>query len=143
MRSYQIAISLIGLIVAITLFMGFTMIGSPVNQQVIRYDETRYNDFQQLKYRIESYYQTNNSLPRSLQDLNYTGMNLNDPQTNKPYTYTITDTDHYKLCTEFSTTAEEFKKYANSNYYDTPITHSKGYSCIPFTIASSMKPLPR
>jgi hypothetical protein len=141
MRKYKVAILLIGIVVAVTIAIGFTLIGSPVNQQLIRYDETRYNDMQQIKYRIESYYQSNNQLPSSLQDLNYSGMSINDPQTGKIYTYTISDVDSYKICTEFSTNAEEFKKYSNLSYFDNPISHTKGYSCIPFTVPSSIKPL--
>lgn len=139
MRKYKIAISLIGIVVALTIATGFTLIGSPVNQQLLRYDETRYNDMQQVKYRIESYYQANNKLPASLQDLNYSGMSLNDPQTGKPYTYTIISEDKYTICTDFSTNAEEFKKYSNSTYFDTPITHMKGHSCIPFFISQNLK----
>jgi hypothetical protein len=138
MRKYKIAISVIGIIVFVSLAIGFTLIGSPVSQTAIRYDETRYNDFQQLKYRIESYTQTNNQLPRSLQDLNYTGMNITDPVTKKPYTYSIVDASRYQLCTEFSTSAEDFKKYSNANYYETPINHTIGYSCITYIVPSSV-----
>lgn len=142
MRKYEIAIVLIGIIVVGTLAVGFRLIGSPVNQQAIRYDETRYNDFQQIKFRVESYYSTNSHLPASLEEVNYSGLTITDPETRKPYTLKLVDDTHYSLCTTFSTSAAEFKQYSSSNYYDAPITHTKGYSCVQYAIPQSMKVSP-
>lgn len=139
MRSYQMAIGLIGIVVAITVAIGFTLIGSPIDQTAIRYDETRYNDFRQIKLAVESYYTNNGALPQSLQDLNYGNLTIIDPLTEKQYTYQVNSVDTYDLCTDFSTDAEEFRKQS-SNYYDeTPANHQFGYSCVSYSIPPYIK----
>jgi hypothetical protein len=143
MRSYQIAVTIVGLIIAVTVAVGFSIIGNPVSQQTVRYDETRYNDFQQIKVQVENYYSSNGALPQSLKDLNYANINLEDPLTKKPYDYKILDTAQYQLCTDFSTDADTFRKSAANNYWDIPIKHMKGYSCVPLTVPAYIQTQPK
>lgn len=134
MRNHQLAIGVMGVLVAIVVGIGLTIIGNPISQQTVRYDETRYNDFQQIRYRVETYYTNNRRLPASLSELNYVDLNTTDPVSKKTYEYKTVDEDTYQLCTEFSTSAEEFKRSATNTYWDIPISHKKGYSCISFTL---------
>lgn len=139
MRNHQIAVGLIGILVAVVVLLGFTVIGSPVSQQIIRYDETRYSDFQQIKVQVENYYSNNETLPTELTDINFNNLNLNDPISNQPYEYKVVDEDDYQLCTEFATEAESFRQYSSNTYYDIPIKHTKGYSCIDLIIPAYIK----
>ncbi len=138
MRNYQIGIIGLGILVGIVIVIGFTLIGSPVSQTTIRYDQTRYTDFQQIKSRIDSYSQNNGTLPSSLSELGRNTVNITDPVTQKQYDYKIIEDARYQLCTEFSTDAEEFTRQAGPIYYDFPVNHTKGYSCVTFGIPDYM-----
>lgn len=142
MRNYQTGIGLLGLLVAVVIAVGFSLIGSPVSQTTIRYDQTRYSDFQQIKFRIDSYYQNNGKLPQILAELGRNTINITDPVTQKQYDYKIIEGARYQLCTTFSTDAEEFTRQAGPIYYDFPVNHAKGYSCVTFGIPDYMRNKP-
>lgn len=139
MRNHTLFIAVLGICVGVIVITGFILTGSPVSQQAIRYDEARYNDFQQIKYKVEEYYRANSKLPESINQLpSRTDDEVTDPQTQKAYEYKVTSTDSYEICTEFSTTAEEFKNYGQV-YSEMPIEHSKGYYCVQMKIPDYIK----
>jgi hypothetical protein len=141
MHKYHVAVGIIGVLVALAVGVGFFVAGTPVSQTAIRYDETRYNDFQQIRYRVEEHYRINGTLPESLSEVSLSttpDTSTNDPMTGDSYEYKVVSTEAYQLCTGFATDAETFKKYGRS-YFDFPITHTKGYSCVDFKIPAQLK----
>jgi len=139
MRNYKIGIIILGIFVGLVIVTGFSIIGSPAAQTGIRYDETRYSDFQQIKNRIEQYYQNNNSLPGNLSDLGQNNVNITDPETKQPYDYTILEGVRYQLCATFSTNSEEFNNLSGAKYFDFPVNHKLGYSCVTFGLPDYIK----
>ncbi|MCX7997116.1 MAG: hypothetical protein N2691_05210 [Patescibacteria group bacterium] len=139
MRREMIGILGIGVLVLAALIAGFTVIGSPLDQSAIRYDESRYNDFQQISNRINSFYQNRNRLPANLNELETNVLNTIDPVSGEQYVYQVSGEANYQLCTTFSTTLEEFRRNTTQSYYDLPLQHNKGYSCIEFVIPAYIR----
>lgn len=149
MRKQYISITILGMLVLIVCIVGFSIIGSPISQKAIRFDETRITDFSTIKSSVETFYSTNKQLPNSISDLEFTySPEPKDPETKQSYTYEkISDTD-FKLCTTFSTDSDEVSKknQTNSRYnysYDylaTANKHKKGYACITYPLPTYLLP---
>lgn len=130
MKNHKLFIIGLGVFVALLIGVGISLAGNPVNQQAIRYDEKRYSDFQQIKYQIDEYYRGNLKVPAALDALpGRDNLNFTDPETEQPYEYQVVNKTSYRLCTTFSTNAEDLKEYGNV-YFDYPVQHTQGYSCV-------------
>lgn len=142
MRKYQIFITVLGVLVAVLIGIGFTLAGSPVSQTSIRYDEIRYQNFQDIKYAQEEYIRRNGDLAPSLRELSSSTLNnresLLDPVTKEEYEYTITGPYAYSLCTTFATSGEELRQFGTV-YSDNPINHNEGYDCVTFEIPAVIR----
>ena len=66
------------------IFVGLTVIGSPTDVRMRRYDERRVNDLTSISSAIKTYRLTHESLPQSLDDLQRSqqsmGYSLRDPR---------------------------------------------------------------
>ncbi len=124
------------LIILSSVVWGFSVIGSPRNQQLLKYDEQKVNDLSNLSYQIESYYLNNQTLPDALGNM----MNGNyyvapvDPQNQKPYEYKKVDNLHYELCAEFNKdSSDKNSMYNTPAIYDSRLdsqwTHPAGEYC--------------
>lgn len=127
--------------------LGFSVLGSPRTQQLIKYDERRTTDLQSIRYQVENYYQIKGSLPEKLTDLSMSGYYVNqpvDPRTNTPYEYNLIgqSAKAYSLCAVFDTDNTKQNnvatQYAYSGY-DTVInwSHPKGHYCFSLSIPVS------
>ncbi|MBI4226120.1 hypothetical protein HY612_03330 [Candidatus Roizmanbacteria bacterium] len=135
MSKNNLFILLLGIFILLLIIVGLMIVGNPVSQQGLRYDELRLSDFFSIKYRVESYYKNNNALPPNLQSLsNQSNLKILDPETKKPYTYLISSSMSYRLCTVFST--DSLSSNNQSSYNDSNLSnqHKKGYDCITYTI---------
>ncbi|HSX57873.1 MAG TPA: hypothetical protein VLE47_01210 [Candidatus Saccharimonadales bacterium] len=140
MTKDYIIISIITVIVAITLVLGFSVIGGPGAARNAKFDQTRVSDLTSLKRSIEDYYYTKHALPNSLSDVtNATSYsdslnNLKDPQTKSSYIYDPVSSTKYKLCATFDTdsTASQSSTY----YTDPSFSHPKGYYCFNFNVTN-------
>ncbi len=90
-------------------FFGFSVIGLPKDQRLLKLDQKRRDDLNSLNYDIVSYWQQTKKLPDNFSDLNvlYSGMrNIKDPEfgLGKVYEYNILSEENltYELCAEFS-----------------------------------------
>ena len=93
------------IIVVLVIAYGFYLAGSPFKQRMIRFDNQRVNDLQTIQNQIVYYWQQKNELPQSLDDLKDSISGFApplDPETNKPYTYSITGKLSFELCADFS-----------------------------------------
>lgn len=84
---------------------GFLILGSPLTQQFIKYDEQKISDLENLKGLVSSYWRINKHLPESLADIkNFSKPTVipEDKQTNESYEYRKTNEVQYELCAKFN-----------------------------------------
>ena len=76
-------------IVIISIVWGFSVLGSPRTQQLLKYDQQKVTDLQEINYQITSYYTNNGVLANTLEKMTSGGYYVAkvDPQTQKPYEY--------------------------------------------------------
>jgi hypothetical protein len=135
----RVALVYISMLTIIAVVYGFTIIPSPFKAREIAYDHKRVVDLGQIQSAIDTYYQNNNKLPNSLNDLPKTSDSITlekaDPQTQQPYEYHITNPTSYKLCANFTTdTTNEDSNYYDTNNpdystYSSDFTHAIGHKC--------------
>jgi hypothetical protein len=100
-------------VVAFAIVWGFVLAGSPASRRLERLDEQRLQDLQTIASEIASMVinpdertQLKEPLPSTLDEAvqRARGARLNprDPDTGKPYRYTIVDETTYKLCASFT-----------------------------------------
>ena len=93
-RKVWLGISLV--IIATSIIWGFSVLGSPNTQRLIKYDNQKITDIQNLQYQVTNYWQVNGSIPEKWTDM------MSDPQTQKPYEYKKTGVMTFELCAEFN-----------------------------------------
>jgi len=137
MKRYKIFLIELGVLCAVLIGVSFYIAGTPLSQRAINLDETRLNDFQEIKYQVDNYFRDNQNLPQTLNDLgNGINASLADPETQQTYTYSRVSDIEYQLCTVFSTDSNEVG-YDQYRYYGlNNRSHKKGYGCIKYKIES-------
>jgi hypothetical protein len=123
------------IVVTITAIAGLYLSGSPAEQRLLRMDERRIRDLNQLANAVQRYWQEQGALPATLQELldgrRLLAMPL-DPDRNLVYEY-LPDATVFRLCAEFdrpsrTTRTQEFW------------THPAGRHCFEFDTAVIMPP---
>ncbi len=131
------------LIIIGSIVWGFSVLGSPRNQRLVKYDQQKISDLSSIKSAVESYYSVNASIPNDLDLLNmsYYYFNKIDPQTGKEYEYIKTSNEAYSLCAEFNKTSDKNSNLGQGEYYYDMYTggninwdHQNGRSCFDFKI---------
>ncbi len=146
MRNNIVIIAVVSAVVLAAIIYGFTVAGFPVDVRGKAFDATRESNIRDLKYQIDSYTQSNYSLPRALGELTaksqYSYLKLNDPETNQPYEYRIDGTYSYSLCATFSTAKTKDTSVTYEAYDQPAFNHGKGYTCFNFTVSGVYAPTP-
>lgn len=98
---------IVGIIILISIIVGFSVVGSPQAQRLIRYDNQKIEDLRNIQWQVISYWQMNGRLPASLEEIlgsdQQQGLIVpKDPQLNISYEYRQTDTMNFELCAEFN-----------------------------------------
>ena len=129
---------------------GFVVIGSPMRQRQVRFDERRIQDLNNLQYQVINYWQTQGQLPEKLSEMDnkisgYTAPK--DPDTRAEYGYNKKGAKTFEVCAVFSLSSEDLKNkdYSTTDYNgyynyntmykggDTDVNwnweHKVGYSC--------------
>lgn len=83
-------------VILTSIVLGFTVLGSPGTQRLIKYDNQKISDLQNLQWQIMNYWQTYGMIPEG-----WTNM-MTDHQTQKPYEYKKTGDLNFELCAEFN-----------------------------------------
>jgi len=102
-RKIWFGVSLV--IVLASIIWGFSVLGSPYTQRLIKYDNQKITDLQNIQYQVISYWQMNGLLPVSLSDISKAqpyNIIPTDPQTKTTYEYRKTDVMNFELCAEFN-----------------------------------------
>src|SRR6185437_8532699 len=136
-----IALSYITILSLIAVVYGFSIIPSPAKEQVIATDAKRVSDLSNIQTTVDNYYQTHNVLPTTLDQLKSqayspsTPLDKTDPQTNKPYEYTVMSQYNYQLCATFATDSTKDQTDPNDTtsvsypVYNGDFTHPAGHFC--------------
>ena len=94
-----------GALVVITIVAGFFIVGTPWQARLYRFDEQKVSDLQQIQYQIVSYWQGQGKLPMNINMLSdaISGYQVpTDPQSGKPYEYSIMGPITFQLCATFN-----------------------------------------
>ena len=144
-RKVWAVISLI--IILGSIVWGFSVLGSPRTQQLIKYDEQKVNDLVNINYSVQNYYQIHGTLPLALAAISPGNYPLyQDKQTGKSYEYEYVDKTTYKLCAEFN--KDSYGTEMNKPYYPENLwNHPAGHYCFeqtinPNTYSNYPKPVP-
>jgi hypothetical protein len=86
---------------------GFSVLGTPQSQRMLRYDSQRVSDLQNIQWQIVNYYQQKGGLPGALTDLNDSISGYKapaDPETGESYRYTLIgqSAKAFELCATFN-----------------------------------------
>ena len=115
---------------------GFSVLGSPRTQQLLKYDEQKVNNLQNLNSQVVSYYSEKGTLPNLIKDMengNYY-IQIMDPQTQKPYEYQKINNTTYNLCAEFNKASDGANQLTQPNPDNKSWKHSAGRYCFVQTI---------
>jgi hypothetical protein len=108
----------LGIVILAFIILGFSVLGSPQTQRLIRYDNQKVTDLQNIQWQVISYWQTNGMLPISLNDIKiaqqYTEI-PNDPQSKTTYEYKKVEAMTFELCAEFNKEETDRQSKYNSS----------------------------
>ena len=142
-----------GIVILIFIILGFSVLGSPQTQRLIRYDNQKISDLQNIQWEVISYWQMNGILPASLDAMRLTQQYVvipTDPQSKKDYEYKKTGLMTFELCAKFNQ-----ENMTNQNQYsEMPVSypikggviqndnwnHQAGHSCFSRVIDSIAYP---
>jgi len=139
-----------GALVLIGIVASFFVIGSPASAGLVKIDQKKISNLQETQYQIVNYWQSKETLPNSLSDLNdpISGFKVPvDPQTGESYEYNIIDKENlsFELCAVFN-------KEGNDQYAQPRVVgilgkpsadnwqHSTGRVCFERTIDKQLYP---
>lgn len=126
-----------------SIIWGFSVLGSPQNQRLLKYDEQKISNLTEINYQIENYWTEKSVLPDSLADLS--GANEyfvapTDPQNNSEYVYKKTGALSYEICATFNKASRglENEKNIPAVSKGTSWNHPAGDYCFKETINPSL-----
>lgn len=85
--------------------VGFYLSGSPFRQRLLRFDERKVNDLQNIQWQIVNFWQNKKRLPRTLEELKDPIAGFIppvDPQTGNTYGYKAAGDLSFELCADFN-----------------------------------------
>ena len=127
-----------------SIIFGFSVLGSPRTQQLLKYDQQKVNDLQSINYQVQNYYQVHGFIPGSIADLSDSGDYYTAPidsQNKTVYEYNLIgqSAKAYSLCAVFNKASPTQKglmtypTYGNNNTWINP----EGHYCFTETIPLS------
>ncbi len=85
-----------GIVILVFIIIGFSVIGSPQTQRLMRHDDQKVADLQNLQWQVINYWQMNGTIPETMPNIAI------DQQSKKPYEYKKTGAMNFELCAEFN-----------------------------------------
>ncbi len=107
--------AVVSVLVVIALIIGYMHIETPGQVREKNIDSTQIFDLMTIQSRVQSYVLLNGKLPTTTKDA-FLGLEEPlAPEGRAPYTYTVVDTNKFKLCAEFAhaTTPGEYPTYSS------------------------------
>jgi hypothetical protein len=112
----------VGVVILISIILGFGVLGSPQSQRLLRYDNQKVTDLQNIQWQVISYWQMNGAIPADLNEIKKQQNVVvpTDPQSKQDYEYKKTDTMNFELCATFNQ-----QNMTNQNQYPVaaPVTY--------------------
>lgn len=152
-KKSRIVAAAVALLALIAVISGFFIIGTPSDVRMLRYDEQKVSDLQNIQYQVLNYYQQKGELPATLTELTDPlsgNMVPVDPQ-GGAYRYEVSDTLSFTLCAAFNKPTQDTKGqgayYARDMAYpsmggvDENWTHGEGETCFKRTIDPERYPI--
>jgi len=131
---------LVSILVVLGIVLGFSVIGSPQTQQLVRMDNQKIQNLETIQFEIDNFYEVNDRLPNILEDLK-TNVTLIDKETGETYPYKILSATSYEICANFNLATKETKN--KEAILKNPWVHGKGPSCFVRDVNElKEKPLP-
>lgn len=140
-----------GILVLGTIVAGFSVIGSPKTQRLIRYDQQKLSDLQNIQSQIIQYWQTKGSLPTDLDAMKDSLSYFNiptDPQTKTSYIFNVLSATSFELCANFNLDSNDNKsrsRLSKAYYAGDPNNenwlYKSGQSCFQRTIDTQRYPI--
>jgi len=100
----------------VSIVAGFFIVGTPWQARLYRYDDQKVNDLQMLQSQIVNYWQTKETLPVALADLQdqISGFAVpTDPQTGAQYEYKAITLLSFELCAMFNAPTQKYARNAS------------------------------
>jgi hypothetical protein len=119
--------------VLVSIVAGFFIVGSPAQQRLIRFDDQRVSDLQNLQGQIINHWTQKQKLPATLDELKDSISGFVpplDPVTHQSYQYQVATPLSFKLCASFALPSldKKFGKPTGSaTNYPTPVAIQNGY----------------
>ena len=104
-KTSKIIGGIVSIIVLLSIVSGFFVIGSPQTQRLIRFDQEKVRDLQNVQRQIITFWQTKEQLPQTLDELEDPLIGFRvpvDPQTEEPYSYRVISALTFELCADFN-----------------------------------------
>lgn len=95
----------VGILVVLSIVLGFFIIGTPGQARQYRFDEQRTSDLQNIQWQVVNFWQQKERLPAALSELNDPISSWRvpmDPATGSEYTYRTTGNNTFELCATFA-----------------------------------------
>lgn len=108
-----------GIIILGSIIWGFSVLGSPRTQRLLKYDGQKINDLQNVSSQVQNYYSMKGSLPESLSDLSNLAGYYNipvDKQTSQSYEYNKTGATSYEVCATFNKESVDQKSIDQNSF---------------------------
>ena len=86
----------IGCLLLVAIILGFSVIGSPKTQRLLREDDRKISDLQNMQWQVINYWQVNAFIPNEMPNLPL------DPQGDNTYEYRKTGELSFELCAGFN-----------------------------------------
>jgi hypothetical protein len=137
-----------------SIIAGFSVLGTPESQRMLRYDSQKISDLQTLQWQIVNYWQQKGTLPVSIEMLTdpISGFTVpTDPQSKESYGYEKIDTLSFSLCADFNKSMQEGDISMNRTVYLEPVgkmggiadswQHEEGRQCFERAIDPELYPV--
>ncbi len=147
--SRKVWLSVAVVIILGSVLWGFSVLGSPRTQRLIKYDSQKVTDLQNIQYQIINYWQMKGKLPTDLASLNDSISGYvapTDSQTKQAYVYKVVGVKSFQLCADFNlpntnTNSLISKPIGYDGYNSDNWNHDKGGKCFDKTIDEQLYPV--
>lgn len=131
-------------VVTAAVVYGFVLAGSPQSQRLVRFDDQKISNLEQIQSQVINYWQLKGVLPPTLDSLKdpISGFMLPvDPQTGEAYEYHVTGKQAFQLCAMFNRDTIDPKSAVPAIYPYYNWQHGPGRVCFDRTIDAQLYPV--
>lgn len=113
-KSRKIWAGAIAIIILASIILGFGVLGSPKTQRLLKQDNQKIIDLQNIQWQVINYWQVNGRIPEKWEDM------MIDVQTGSSYLYKKTGELNFELCAAFNRSSLDNSSYAAREIFIKP-----------------------